>query len=236
MSNALAAMYRCAIQDFLDGKISSGKLIELIPGLDDSKYQKMFNELAEGDVARIDADKARIKQLETCMTKIDEIRNSIVGYHQINWSAHIYPLVAALEEAGYEGIGYEEASKLAHTQLDRIKELEADRDQWRHKFNMLQHDFTENQRIHNSERNIDSAERDRLQERVRELEGFNRDMNAIIQRDIRTLEQQRITALEAELAEAKALSTHAHEMWDRSNVSFTTHAYLRARYLKSTTR
>lgn len=43
------------------------------------------------------------------LEKIDEIRNSIVGKQTVNWSAHIYPLVAALEEAGFRGLGYEEA-------------------------------------------------------------------------------------------------------------------------------
>lgn len=47
----------------------------------------------------------------TALGKINRIRNSIVGYQNVNWSKHIYPLVAALEEAGYRGLGYEEARK-----------------------------------------------------------------------------------------------------------------------------
>lgn len=64
-----------------------------------------------------------VKKLNA-LTKIDDIRNSIVGYQAINWSAHIYPLVAALEEAGIHGMGYEKASQMAKDQLARIKELE----------------------------------------------------------------------------------------------------------------
>jgi hypothetical protein len=59
------------------------------------------------------------------LRKIDEIRNGIVGYQKINWSAHIYPLVAALEEAGIHGEGYEVASAKAKTQVARIAELES---------------------------------------------------------------------------------------------------------------
>jgi len=35
--------------------------------------------------------------------KINDIRNSIIGCQTVNWSEHIYPLVAALEGAGIEG-------------------------------------------------------------------------------------------------------------------------------------
>ena len=66
----------------------------------------------------------RIADLEKSLSKIDAIRNSIIGYHKISWSAHIYPLVAALGEAGYKGIGYEEAKKQAITQIERIAKLE----------------------------------------------------------------------------------------------------------------
>ena len=66
------------------------------------------------------------------LLKIDAIRNSIIGTQQINWSAHIYPLVAALGEAGYEGEGYEVAREKAETLLQqrdaaehRLQALEA---------------------------------------------------------------------------------------------------------------
>ncbi len=57
--------------------------------------------------------------LTAALAKISAIRDSIVGLQQINWSAHVYPLVAALGEAGFEGIGYEKARKEAHTLLDQ---------------------------------------------------------------------------------------------------------------------
>ena len=73
---------------------------------------------------RLAASEKEVERLKAALTKIDEIRNSIVGYQSINWSAHIYPLVEALEEAGYEGLGHEKASELARTQLQRIAALE----------------------------------------------------------------------------------------------------------------
>lgn len=66
-----------------------------------------------------------ITKLRTALNKINDIRNSIVGYQQINWSAHIYPLVAALEEAGIRGMGYDKAKEMAMDQIARIKDLEA---------------------------------------------------------------------------------------------------------------
>ena len=52
---------------------------------------------------------ARIKVLENALTKIDAIRNDIIGRQKIGWSSHVYPLVAALGEAGYPGMDYEAA-------------------------------------------------------------------------------------------------------------------------------
>ena len=49
----------------------------------------------------------RIKVLEDALTKIDAIRNDIIGRQKIGWSSHVYPLVAALDEAGYPGMEYE---------------------------------------------------------------------------------------------------------------------------------
>lgn len=68
---------------------------------------------------------ARNQELTTALSKINEIRNSIVGYQSVNFSAHIYPLVAALNEAGFKGEGYEEARAKAQTQVERIASLEA---------------------------------------------------------------------------------------------------------------
>lgn len=75
----------------------------------------------------------RARELEAALLKINEIRNCIIGTQALNWSAHVYPLVAALDEAGIEGMGYDAAQPHYSTLLeravqaeDRAKELEAE--------------------------------------------------------------------------------------------------------------
>jgi hypothetical protein len=65
-----------------------------------------------------------IDKLRAALTKIDGVRNSIIGTQACNWSAHIYPLVTALEEAGFEGQGYDEARAEASTLLDQRNRAE----------------------------------------------------------------------------------------------------------------
>jgi len=60
-----------------------------------------------------------VEGLEALAAKVNDIRNSIIGCQKINWSEHIYPLVAALEEAGIEGAGYPEAREYVGTMLER---------------------------------------------------------------------------------------------------------------------
>lgn len=50
-----------------------------------------------------------IDRLTEALQKISEIRDSIIGRQNVNWSMHIYPLVAALGDAGFEGTEYPEA-------------------------------------------------------------------------------------------------------------------------------
>lgn len=67
----------------------------------------------------------RIAELEKALSKINDIRNSIIGCQKINWSEHIYPLVAALNEAGIEGQGYPEAREYVGTLIERTNAAEA---------------------------------------------------------------------------------------------------------------
>ncbi len=60
--------------------------------------------------------------LRAALTKINEIRNSIIGLQSINWSEHIYPLVAALNKAGFEGLGYPEARERFGTMIELLQE------------------------------------------------------------------------------------------------------------------
>lgn len=69
------------------------------------------------------------------LTKINDVRNSIVGAQTMNWSEHVYPLVAALEAAGVAGMPYPEARENVGTLIERatsaearVKELERVRD------------------------------------------------------------------------------------------------------------
>lgn len=72
-------------------------------------------------------DTAYIERLTTALNKINDIRNSIVGLQTMNWSEHIYPLVAALNEAGIEGMEYPEARENFGTLLERTNTAEAER-------------------------------------------------------------------------------------------------------------
>ena len=87
-----------------------------------TRYTDMLEWKAAQALATLDA---RVKELEAFGGKVNDIRSSIIGYQGINWSVHIYPLVAALNEAGFEGEEYEKARARAKTQVERIAELEA---------------------------------------------------------------------------------------------------------------
>lgn len=69
---------------------------------------------------------AELRRLEAALTKISAIRDDMVGRQAINWSAHIYPIVAALGEAGFAGLGFEESRKRAVTNDEVTRRLEAD--------------------------------------------------------------------------------------------------------------
>lgn len=62
--------------------------------------------------------------MREALTKINAIRNSIIGLQTMNWSEHIYPLVAALEAAGFEGMDYPEARENFGTMLERTSAAE----------------------------------------------------------------------------------------------------------------
>ena len=60
------------------------------------------------------------------LQKIGEIRDSIIGLQKFNWSEHGYPLVAALDAAGFTGTTYENAQKNVGTLLERTNAAEAE--------------------------------------------------------------------------------------------------------------
>ncbi|MBR8315039.1 Lar family restriction alleviation protein [Burkholderia dolosa] len=69
--------------------------------------------------------------LRNTLTSINGIRNSIIGLHTLNWSEHVYPLVAALDAAGFEGMEYPEARAFYGTMLDRCNAAEEDAERYR---------------------------------------------------------------------------------------------------------
>lgn len=67
-----------------------------------------------------------VEALRTAMRTISGIRDSIIGAQAVNWSEHVYPLVAALDGAGFRGVDYETARANLGTLLERIATLEAE--------------------------------------------------------------------------------------------------------------
>lgn len=67
-----------------------------------------------------------IERLRTALTKINDIRNNVIGAQSMGWSSTIYPLVAALEEAGIKGEGYDQARGriVPHLAVPWITEIE----------------------------------------------------------------------------------------------------------------
>jgi hypothetical protein len=60
-----------------------------------------------------------LARLRAVLTKIDAIRNMIVATQNVNWSRDIYPLVAALNDAGFEGKSYDEAREWAQMEFEK---------------------------------------------------------------------------------------------------------------------
>ncbi len=81
--------------------------------------------------------RAKLEAAEKALDKINDIRNNIVGLQKINWSEHIYPLVAALNAAGLQGLHYPDAREYYGTMLERTKKAEKQRDEARAQVVML---------------------------------------------------------------------------------------------------
>lgn len=92
-----------------------------------------------------------IDRLVAALQKINAIRDSIVSTQTVNWSEHVYPLVAALNEAGFQGKPYPADREYLGSLIQQRDAAVAERDAQR-------------QRAEDAE-----AEVDRLTARVREL-------------------------------------------------------------------
>lgn len=78
------------------------------------------------EVRRATLAESEVARLRTALTKLNEIRNSIVGVQGFNFSEHAYPMVAALNEAGFEGLPYPEARANVGTLIERATKAEAE--------------------------------------------------------------------------------------------------------------
>lgn len=87
-----------------------------------AEAQAKHRDTVEADVAALMDENEKLK---TALQKISDIRDSIIGGQLFNWSEHAYPLVAALDEVGYPGVGYEIARKNLGTLIEQIKAAEA---------------------------------------------------------------------------------------------------------------
>lgn len=68
----------------------------------------------------------QVERYRTALEKVNAIRNSIVGIQGFNFSEHAYPLVAALDEAGFRGMPYPEARENVGTLIERATKAEAE--------------------------------------------------------------------------------------------------------------
>lgn len=75
--------------------------------------------------------RAEVDKLRLLGERVNGIRNSIIGAQAVNFSEHVYPLVAALNEAGFVGKNYDEARKDLGTLIEQVKKAEAERDEAR---------------------------------------------------------------------------------------------------------
>jgi len=91
------------------------------PLLDDAAIAETLREAADALSSLVRERDA----YQIALNKIDAIRNSIIGFQSVGWSEHIYPLVAALGDAGFPGAGYEASRKNVSTLLEQIKAAEA---------------------------------------------------------------------------------------------------------------
>ena len=68
----------------------------------------------------------KVDVLEAALNKINTVRNSIIGGQMFNWSEHAYPLVAALNMAGFKGRDYPEARANLGTLIEQRDVAEAE--------------------------------------------------------------------------------------------------------------
>lgn len=165
-----------------------------------------FIAAARTDVPALLADRAA---LVGALKKISAIRDSIIGMQGFNFSEHAYPLVAALNEAGYAGAGYEIARANLGTVINqrdaaiderdalaaKLAEVERERDEARDRYQRLTGDWS---RLNESYVRLHGGSVKAESERSNYLA---RLANRTEERDTALAEQRRLAARVAELEE-----------------------------------
>jgi len=94
----LVCMYADARIMATNGRITSSEVAESYAALL-AEVERVSDALqavtAERDALALDAERLR-----QALEKISAIRDDIINTQKLNWSGHVYPLVAALDEAG----------------------------------------------------------------------------------------------------------------------------------------
>jgi hypothetical protein len=107
--------FRRAVYDAPTGDVSLSQAAAMLRDRDAAAKQA-FDALELEMEARMKAERA--------LDKISKIRDSIVGHQRVYFSEHVYPLVAALEEAGVHGVGYDAARPAVLTLHEQLKAAE----------------------------------------------------------------------------------------------------------------
>lgn len=76
--------------------------------------------VAQSLQSQLAAANERCAELTGLGDKVNAIRNSIIGAQSFNFSEHAYPLVAALNEAGFVGLPYPEAKENLGMLIDQL--------------------------------------------------------------------------------------------------------------------
>lgn len=73
-----------------------------------------------------------LERVTRALSAVNDVRNSIIGTQKVNWSEHVYPLVAALDAAGMKGMPYPEARENMGTLLERALAAESEVERLKH--------------------------------------------------------------------------------------------------------
>lgn len=83
---------------------------------------------AENSRDLCDEARAEVERQRDVLSKISAIRDLIIGFYRVNCSEHVYPLVAALDAAGFSGRGYDASRNHAGTLIEMANKADAERD------------------------------------------------------------------------------------------------------------